>query len=167
MKRFPAALVFFAFVFVLGACAHGPGRPCGHGPGQPCPRCPGAGAGAGAAEKVAQSPATIYWCACGPECRCNSVSKSPGKCSCGKEMAGGHVVYMEGNTALVCTCGPGCSCSIDPNDRTKCGCGKPIKRIDLTGTGLYFCNCMGSCGCNTVSDKPGACKCGMQLHQAK
>ena len=95
------------------------------------------------------------------------MSLKPGKCSCGKEMAGGHVVFMEGNTALVCTCGPTCTCKIDPKDHTKCGCGKPIKKINLEGTGLYFCNCGGSCGCNTISDKPGACKCGMELHQAK
>ena len=62
----------------------------------------------------------------------------------GKEMAGGHVVFTEGNTALACTCGPTCNCKIDPKDHTKCGCGKPIKRINLEGTGLYFCNCGGS-----------------------
>ena len=109
----------------------------------------------------------ISWCNCGAECKCNAVSTHPGMCSCGKEMAGGHVVFMEGNTALVCTCGPDCTCKIDPKDHTKCGCGKPVKRIDLTGTGLYFCNCKGSCGCNTVSDKPGNCSCGGALHQAK
>ena len=46
----------------------------------------------------------IYWCACGPECKCNTMSLKPGKCACGKEMVGGHVVFMEGNTALACTC---------------------------------------------------------------
>jgi hypothetical protein len=157
MKKFAAALVVLAAAFVLGACAHGPGHRCAN--------CPAGGPGS--VHKAAQSPAVVYWCNCGPECKCNSVSTKPGKCSCGKEMAGGHVVFTEGNTALACTCGPGCSCAIDPNDHSKCGCGKPIKRLDLTGTGLYFCNCGGSCGCNTVSDKPGTCKCGMPLHQAK
>ena len=157
MKRFAAVLVLVAAALVIAACAHGPG--------QPCASCPAGGPGA--AQKAAQSSAAIYWCNCGPECKCNSVSTKPGKCSCGKEMAGGHVVFTEGNTALVCTCGPDCSCAIDPNDHTKCGCGKPVRRIDLKGTGLYFCNCGGACACNTVSDKPGTCKCGMQLQQSK
>jgi len=154
MKKFAAVLVLIAAAFVVGACAQKGGMQEGmqKGPG---------------AEGMAQSPSVIYWCDCGPECKCNTVATKPGKCSCGKEMAGGHVVFMEGNTALACTCGPTCTCKIDPNDHTKCGCGKPIKRINLEGTGIYFCNCKGSCGCNTISDKPGACKCGMELHQAK
>jgi len=154
MKKFAAVLVLVAAAFVLGACAQKGGMHEGmhKGPGS---------------EGMAQGSTVIYWCDCGPECKCNTVSLKPGKCSCGKEMAGGHVVFMEGNTALVCTCGPTCTCKIDPKDHTKCGCGKPIKRINLEGTGLYFCNCGGSCGCNTISDKRGACKCGMELHQAK
>jgi hypothetical protein len=152
MKKHAAALVLFAAAFVLGACAHGGGHEGmhqGHGP-----------------SGMGQGSSVIYWCACGPDCKCNTVSLKPGKCSCGTEMAGGHVVFTEGNTALVCTCGPTCTCKIDPNDHTKCGCGKPIKRINLEGTGIYFCNCGGACGCNTLSDKPGACTCGMPLHQA-
>ena len=154
MKKFAAVLVLVAAAFVLGACAQKGGMQEGmhkeQGPGG-----------------MAQGSAVIYWCDCGPECKCNAVSLKPGKCSCGKEMVGGHVVFTEGNTALVCTCGPTCTCKIDPKDHAKCGCGKPVKKINLEGTGLYFCNCGGSCGCNTISDKPGACKCGMPLHQAK
>ena len=154
MKKFAAALVFIAAAFVLGACANKGGMQEGMHKGQ-------------GSEGMSQGSTVIYWCACGPECKCNTVSLKPGKCSCGKEMVGGHVVFMEGNTALACTCGPTCTCKIDPNDHTKCGCNKPVKKINLEGTGLYFCNCKGSCGCNTISDKPGACKCGMELRQAK
>ena len=154
MKKLAAVLVLIAAAFVLGACAQKGGMHEGAHKGQ-------------GPEGMAQGSTVIYWCDCGPECKCNTVSLKPGKCGCGKEMAGGHVVFMEGNTALACTCGPTCTCKIDPQDHTKCGCGKPIKKINLEGTGLYFCNCGGSCGCNTISDKPGACKCGMQLHQAK
>ncbi len=157
MKRFAAVLALITAAFVLGACAPGGGMHQGMHQGH------GSMEGMG----PAQVSAAIYWCDCGPECKCNTVSLKPGKCGCGKELAGGHVVYTEGNTALVCTCGPTCACKIDPNDHTKCGCGKPVKRINLEGTGIYFCNCGGSCGCNTVSDKPGTCKCGMPLHQAK
>jgi len=105
----------------------------------------------------------LYYCNCGPECNCNSVSTKPGDCKCGKPMQWGHVVKIEGDDALVCTCDTGCKCSIDPKDATKCGCGKAVKRINLKGTGMHFCNCGGSCMCNTVSDKPGKCKCGMDL----
>ncbi len=27
-----------------------------------------------------------YACACGPECKCNTISQNPGKCACGVEM---------------------------------------------------------------------------------
>lgn len=155
MKRIAAVLVLAAAAMFLGACAPGGGISRGRHQGQP------------SKEGMSQGSSIIYWCACGPECKCNSVSTKPGKCTCGKEMAGGHVVYMEGNTALACTCGPTCVCEINPKDHSKCGCGKPIKRINLEGTGIYFCNCKGSCACNTISDKPGKCKCGMPLHQAK
>lgn len=170
MKSIAKLLSIVAATVFIGACAHGPhhGGPGGAGcpkkqDCRPCPSCPKGGAAAATAQQPA---ATIYWCACGPECKCNSVSKQPGKCTCGKEMAGGHVIWVEGSTAVACTCGPECTCSLDPNDKTKCACGKPVKRIDLKGTGLYYCNCGGACGCNTVSDKPGACAaCGMELHQ--
>lgn len=109
----------------------------------------------------------IYFCDCGADCKCDKVSKEPGKCGCGKDMVGGHVLKIEGDEALVCVCGPDCTCKLDPNDPAKCGCGKTVKRVSLKGTGLYFCNCGGTCFCNTVSDKPDTCKCGMPLHQAK
>ena len=106
----------------------------------------------------------LYTCDCGPQCKCNSVSTKPGKCSCGQPMKWGHVLKTEGNEAILCTCKEGCKCSgFDPKDPTKCSCGNPVKRANLKGTGIYFCNCAGSCTCNTVSDKPGKCKCGMEL----
>ncbi len=108
----------------------------------------------------------LYYCNCGPECHCNSVGTSPGNCKCGKPMKWGHVLKVEGDTALVCTCGKGCKCSLHPDDPTKCGCGNPVKKVNLKGTGIYFCNCGGSCTCNTVSDKPGKCKCGMDLKKS-
>jgi hypothetical protein len=106
----------------------------------------------------------IYSCACGPECKCGSVSLQPGNCKCGKPMEWGHVVKIEGDVAYVCTCAEGCKCSIDPNDPTKCGCGKELKKVSLKDSGIYYCNCGGKCRCNVLSDKPGECKCGMKLH---
>lgn len=109
----------------------------------------------------------IYVCTCGEACPCSTVALAPGKCSCGKDLQGGHVVKVEKDEALVCVCGPSCTCKLDPKDATKCTCGKAIKRVALKGTGLYFCNCGGSCACNTVSAKPGKCGCGMALHKAE
>jgi hypothetical protein len=105
----------------------------------------------------------LYYCNCGADCNCNSVSTHPGNCKCGKPMKAGHVLKIEGTVAYVCTCGKGCNCKLDPKDPSKCGCGQPVKKIDLKGTGIYFCGCGAGCTCNTVSDKPGKCKCGEDL----
>jgi hypothetical protein len=150
MKRIAASLALLAAVFVLGACRHAGGH---HG--------------GGAMEGMRPGSAAIYWCGSATDGPCSGISTTPGTCPDGKPMNAGHVLWMEGTTALVCPCGADCTCTIDPNDHAKCGCGKPVRRIDLAGTGIYFCNCKGSCGCATISDKPGACRCGMPLHQAK
>jgi hypothetical protein len=89
----------------------------------------------------------------------------PGKCTCGKKMAGMHVLKIENGEALLCTCGKGCTCQLDPKDPTKCGCGKPVKRVSLKG--MYVCNCGEGCTCNTISDKPGTCRCGKELKKVE
>jgi hypothetical protein len=108
----------------------------------------------------------VYTCNCGPECECRATSLKPGTCSCGMELAWGHVVRIEGSDALVCQCKEGCTCTIDAEDPSRCGCGQPLKRVSLKGTGIYFCNCGGSCGCNHLADGPGTCSCGMDLVKA-
>ena len=128
--------------------------------GAPCAPAPAA-----AAETARKD--VLYSCNCGPECHCNSVSLAPGNCACGKPLAWGHLVRVEGDEALLCTCKEGCQCQIDPQDKTKCGCGNPIKRVSLKGTGLYFCNCGGACACNTVAAQPAMCRCGMPLKKVE
>ncbi len=113
----------------------------------------------------AERPDVVYVCNCGADCKCGAVSKAPGACSCGKELAWRHVVKVEGDEALLCTCDQGCTCQLDADDPTKCACGKPVQRVSLKGTGLYFCNCGGSCMCNTAASVPGDCRCGMPLKQ--
>lgn len=103
----------------------------------------------------------LYVCNCSGDCKCNTVSTKPGKCTCGTELTATHVLKIENDEAIVCTCGKDCTCKIDPNDPTKCGCGKPVKRVSIKG--MYVCACGGGCACNTVSDKPGKCKCGNEL----
>ncbi|MBA4373458.1 MAG: hypothetical protein C0402_11435 [Thermodesulfovibrio sp.] len=58
------------------------------------------------------------------------------------------------------------SLCLDADDPAKCGYGKTVKKVNLKGTGIYFCNCGGSCTCNTVSNKPAKCKCGMDLKKS-
>ena len=151
MRKIAAVLVLAAASLVLGACAHEGGMQKGHG----------------SKGEMSKGAAAIYWCGSATDGACSGISKTPGTCPGGKPMNAGHVVWMEGSTALVCTCGADCTCKIDPKDRTKCGCGKPIRHIDLAGTGLYFCGCGPACDCNTLSDKPGTCKCGQPLKQIK
>lgn len=109
----------------------------------------------------------LYACDCGNGCDCNTLSKTPGACACGKDLRWHHVVKVEQNEALLCGCEEGCACKLDPNDATRCACGKPVKRVDLKGSGLFFCNCGGSCFCNTVKNTGGECRCGMPLKQAE
>ncbi|NJC89271.1 MAG: hypothetical protein FIB02_12190 [Desulfuromonas sp.] len=133
----------------------GQGSPCA---AAPCPKAQGMMQAPESARKD-----VLYSCNCGPACKCGSVGVAPGNCACGKPLAWGHLVRVEGDEALLCNCKEGCQCKIDPNDPTKCGCGNPVKRISLKGSGLYFCNCGGACACNTVSAQPGECRCGMPL----
>ena len=58
MGKLPAILVLIASAFILGACAHQGGS---HQGAQKKPCC----------ESVAQGASVIYWCDCGPECKCN------------------------------------------------------------------------------------------------
>ena len=102
-----------------------------------------------------------YVCNCADDCKCNSISKEPGKCTCGKELAAMHMLEIEKNTAVLCRCGADCNCERSKKDPNLCGCGKPVKFVDLKGK--YACACGAGCKCNTVSDKPGKCTCGKEM----
>lgn len=162
MKLFSWSVLLGVLLILSGCCSlhHG-------GPGHHCASCPMHKVEAAADVKGEVSADTLYVCNCGPGCKCNSVSKSPGNCACNSPLKAGHVVKIEGDEALVCMCGAGCTCTIDPKDSTKCGCGQPLKRVPLKGSGLYFCNCGKSCMCNTVSDQPGTCRCKMPLKKSE
>ena len=147
MKRFAAVLFLVAATLTLAACAHEGGTQQGM--------------------KEGGGSSKIYWCFNATDGVCSGINTTRGTCPDGKPMNAGHVVWIEGTTALVCPCGDTCTCKIDPNDHTKCGCGKPVVKINLAGTGIYFCNCKGSCGCSMISDQPVNCKCGMPMKQAK
>ena len=120
-------------------------------------------------EKVAKKkvvPGTVlYVCNCGDDCKCDTVSTKPGKCSCGKKLVAMHVLKIDGDEAILCTCGKGCACKFNEADPSKCGCGLPTKRVSLKG--LYICGCGEGCPCNTILDKPGKCKCGNALKKVE
>lgn len=109
----------------------------------------------------AEKSHVYYVCNCADDCKCNSLSKEPGKCTCGKDMAAMHMLEIEKNTAILCRCGADCSCERSKKDTNLCNCGKPVKTVDITGK--YACACGGGCKCNTVSDKPGKCGCGKEM----
>jgi len=109
---------------------------------------------------LAKSP-VYYVCGCGPDCTCNAMSDSPGKCGCGKEMVQMHLLKIDGDNAVFCTCGADCNCKLNADDPAKCGCGKPVKTVNLKGK--YVCACGPGCDCGAISDMPGKCGCGKDL----
>jgi hypothetical protein len=109
-----------------------------------------------------------YVCNCADDCKCNSISREPGKCTCGKEMAAMHMLEVEKNTAVLCRCGADCSCERSKKDPNLCGCGKAVKTVDITGKyacacGYKSCVCSGGCTCNAVADKQEKCGCGKDM----
>jgi hypothetical protein len=115
------------------------------------------------AKEEAAGGSLLYVCNCGEQCKCNTVSTKPGKCSCGQDLVALRVLKIDKDNAVLCTCGKDCSCKISETDPTKCGCGKPVRMASLKG--LYVCNCGAGCSCNTISDQPGKCRCGNDLRK--
>lgn len=104
-----------------------------------------------------------YVCNCKDDCKCNSISKEPGKCKCGSEMVPMHLLAIDKDTAILCRCGSSCSCERSKDDPDKCGCGKPVKKVNIKGK--YVCGCEGGCKCASISDKPEKCRCGKDAQQ--
>jgi hypothetical protein len=117
--------------------------------------------GQDAVKEAVSESSILYVCNCGADCKCNTVSLSPGKCECGEDLVPMHILKIAENKAILCVCGKDCTCKLDQADPSKCGCGKAVKQVDLKG--MYVCNCGADCACNIVSDKPGKCKCGNEL----
>ncbi len=114
--------------------------------------------------KAADKSKVYYVCNCKDDCKCNSISKEPGKCTCGKELTAMHLLAIDNeNTAVLCRCGAECNCERSTTDPNKCGCGKPVKLISLKGK--YICACGAGCQCGAISDKPGKCGCGKEMKQ--
>jgi hypothetical protein len=113
---------------------------------------------------VAADKSKVYYvCNCKDDCKCNTISKEPGKCKCGTELTAMHVLATEKDTAVFCRCGADCTCERSKTDASQCGCGKPVKVVSLKGK--YACACGANCQCGAISDKPGKCGCGKDMKQ--
>ena len=86
----------------------------------------------------------LYVCACGEGCPCDTMSRNPGQCTCGKDLIKAKVTKVEKGKITV--------------DSRK----KPFVSI-----GKYVCDCGSGCKCGTISQSPGNCTCGKKLVEAK
>ena len=86
----------------------------------------------------------VYACNCGEKCACNTMSRNPGNCTCGKEMVKAKVTKVEeGKVYLMAK-------------------GWDKERVFKT-TGKYACACGPDCKCDTISQNPGKCTCGSEM----
>jgi hypothetical protein len=88
----------------------------------------------------------VYVCGCGEGCPCLTMSRNPGKCSCGKDLVKSKVTKVEEGKATVmvngkeqvfpikgkyaCACGPKCNCDTISQSPGKCGCGSEMKAVE-------------------------------------
>jgi len=99
---------------------------------------------AGETKMTAKVGDELYVCACGEGCPCDTMSRNPGQCGCGKDLIKAKVTKVEKGKITV--------------DSRK----KPFVSV-----GKYVCGCGPDCKCGTISQKPGNCGCGKKLVEAK
>ena len=88
----------------------------------------------------------VYVCGCGEGCPCMTMSKSPGKCTCGKDLVKAKVTKVEKGKATVMVNG---------------------KEQVFPTKGKYACACGPECKCETISQSPGKCGCGADMKPVK
>ncbi|MDA8082351.1 MAG: hypothetical protein M0024_01690 [Nitrospiraceae bacterium] len=86
----------------------------------------------------------VYACNCGEKCPCQTMSRNPGKCTCGNEMVKAEVMKVEGETAML---------KAESWEKER-----PFRTV-----GKYACACGPECKCNTISQNPGKCTCGTEM----
>ncbi len=86
----------------------------------------------------------LYVCACGEGCPCDTMSRNPGQCTCGKDLVKTKVTKVEKGKITV-------------ESR-----GKPF-----ISKGKYACDCGPDCKCETISQNPGNCTCGKKMMEVK
>ena len=90
----------------------------------------------------------IYACNCGADCPCNTMSRMPGKCTCGKDMVKAKVIKVEEGKVML---------KADSWDKER----------SFKTTGKYACACGPDCKCDTISQNAGKCTCGKEMKKVK
>jgi hypothetical protein len=86
----------------------------------------------------------LYVCACGESCPCDTMSRSAGQCTCGKDMVKTKVTKVEKGKITV-------------ESRNK----------PFISAAKYVCDCGPDCKCDTISQNPGNCTCGKKMVEVK
>jgi hypothetical protein len=86
----------------------------------------------------------LYVCACGEGCPCDTMSRNPGQCSCGKDLVKTKVTKVGKGTITV-----------------------ESRKKPFVSVGKYACDCGPDCKCDTISQNPGNCTCGKKMIQVK
>lgn len=90
----------------------------------------------------------VYACNCGADCPCQTMSRGPGKCTCGKDMVKAKVMKVEEGQVML---------KADSWEKER-----PFKT-----TGKYACACGSDCKCETISQNPGKCPCGNEMKKVE
>jgi hypothetical protein len=86
----------------------------------------------------------LYVCACGEGCPCDTMSRNPGKCSCGNDMVKTKVTKVEKGKITV-----------------------ESRKKPFVSVAKYVCDCGPECKCDTISQNPGNCTCGKKMVEVK
>ncbi|HYA92289.1 MAG TPA: hypothetical protein VEK32_12420 [Thermodesulfobacteriota bacterium] len=91
----------------------------------------------------------LYVCGCGEGCPCDTMSRNPGQCTCGKDLVKTKVTKVEKGmitvesrkkpfisvAKYVCDCGPDCKCDTISQNPGNCTCGKKMKMVEVKPKG--------------------------------
>jgi hypothetical protein len=86
----------------------------------------------------------LYVCACGEGCPCDTMSRNPGQCTCGKDLVKTKVTKVEKGKITV-----------------------EARKKPFVSIGKYACDCGPDCKCDTISQKAGNCSCGKKMVEVK
>jgi hypothetical protein len=86
----------------------------------------------------------LYVCGCGEGCPCDTISRNPGQCTCGKDLVKTKVTKVEKGKITV-----------------------ESRKKPFISVAKYVCDCGADCKCNTISQNPGNCTCGKKMVEVK
>jgi hypothetical protein len=88
----------------------------------------------------------VFVCGCAEGCDCDTISRKPCQCSCGKDLVAAKVTGVSHETVTV---------KADNWEKARV----------LKTAGGYRCTHGKGCSCDTMSQKPAKCPCGDQLRK--